>query len=187
MLRPVLVALVLAAVAAPVWGARRKETLIYSRFDVDPGEWRYFEFPSKAGEARLEVRFDVLSPKDGPGIRATVLSAGEFEKFREKLPHQDLQATSYQRAGSLRARLSEPGGYVVVVDNRQNAQRRCRVDLEVTLTTGPDPESLPVTYASPRKRLIVVTVSLAGFAVIAALAGRALWRATRRPRMMLWS
>jgi hypothetical protein len=184
MLRGFWIALLLVSVAAPA--ARRKETLIYSRFDVDPGEWRYFEFPSKAGEARLEVRFDVLSPKNGLGIRATLLSAGEFEKFREKQPHQDIQATSYRRAGSLRVRLSEPGDYVVVVDNRQDAQRRSRVDLEVTLTTGPDPESLPVAYASPRKRLIVVTLSLAGFAVIAGLAGRALWRATRRPRATFW-
>jgi len=58
MLRGLLIGLVLATMVTPA--ARRKETLIYSRFDVDPGEWRYFEFPSKAGEARLEVRFDVL-------------------------------------------------------------------------------------------------------------------------------
>jgi hypothetical protein len=186
MLRGLLIGLVLAAVTTPAPAARRKETLLYSRFDVDPGERRYFEFPSKVGEARLEVRFDVASPRDGPGIRATVLSATEYEKFRDRLPHEPLQATTYRRTGSLSVHLTQPGGYVVVVENQEEAKRRCRVDLEVTLTTGPDPESLPVAYASPRKRLIVVTVSLAGFAVIAGLAGRALWRATRRPRTAFW-
>jgi len=186
-------ALRLALVALLAWAApaaQRKETLIYSRFDVDPGEWRYFEFPAKAGEARLDVRFEVLSPKNAPGVRVAVLREGEFRRFRDNQPHQQVRTTTYRREGSLRTRLEEPGGYVVLIDNRQGERRRCRVDLEVTLTTGPDPETLPVRYASPQKRLIVVAASLFGFGVITGWAGRALWRTSRRPetpRPLEWS
>jgi len=180
-------AVLVAAIASPADAARRKESLIYSRFDVDPGEWRYFEFPAKAAEARLEVRFDVLSPKDSPGVRAVVLRQAEFESYRERRPHRDLQATAYQRTGSLRTRLSEPGGYVVVLDNARESKHRARVDLEVTLTIGPDPEALPVAYASPRRRLAVVAASVAGFLLILLVSGRALWRAARRrPPPPLW-
>ena len=186
MLRGFLAALLLAALAPPASAARRKDTLIYSRFDIDAGEWRYFEFPAKSGEARLEVRFEVLSPKESQGVRITVLKEREFDKYRENQPHQDFQTTPYQRTGSLRTKLTDPGGYVVIVDNRQETKRHARVDLEVTLSTGPDPDSLPVAYASARKRWIVVTVSLAVFAAMLLVFGRALWRATRRPAS-LWS
>jgi hypothetical protein len=183
-------ALAVAALGGLADAARRKDSLIYSRFDVDPGEWRYFEFPSKAGEARLEVRFEVLSPKDSVGVRVRVQRQAEFDKFRENRPHQDFQATSYLRHGALRAKLAPPGDYVVVVDNRREAKRRYRVDLEVTLTTGPDPETLPVAYASGRKRTVVVVTSIAGFLLILLVVGRALWRATRRvpdPPGSLWA
>jgi len=186
MLRGFLAALLLATLAPPAGAARRKDTLIYSRFDIDPGEWRYFEFPSKSGDARLEVRFDVLSPKESQGVRVAVQKESEFDKFRENQPHQYFQTTPYQRSGNVRARLTESGSYVVIVDNRQEAKRRARVDLAVTLTTGPDPDALPVAYASPRKRWIVVSVSLAVFAAMLLVFGRALWRATRRPAS-LWS
>ena len=185
--RGFLAALLLAALPGSLEAARRKETLIYSRFEVDPGEWRYFEFPSKVSEARLEVRFEVLSPKESPGVRVTVQKGAEFEKFREDQPHRDFRTTSYQRSGRLFTRLPETGDYVVIVDNRQEAKRRSRVDLEVSLTTGPDPETLPVTYASPHKRLIIIAASVAGFLLIVLLSGRALWRATRRRHSPQWS
>lgn len=185
MLRGFVAALLLVTLAPPAAAARRKDTLNYS-FDIDPGEWRYFEFPSKSGEAWIEIRFDVLSPKDSRGVRVAIQREREFDKFRENQPHQNFQVTSYQRSGNLRSRLTESGGYVVIVDNRREAKRRARVYLEVIVTTGPDPESLPVAYASPRKRWIVVTISLAVFAAMLLVFGRALWRATRRPAP-LWS
>ena len=172
--------LLLALMAWSAFAAQRRETLIYSRFDIDPGEWRYFEFPSKAADARLDVRFEVLSPKDSAGVRVAVQKEQDFRQFRENRPYAEISSSSYWKEGSLRTRLAEPGGYAVVIESRKESQRKCRVELEVSLTAGPDPESLPVSYASPRKRLIVVTVSLAGFLLILVLAGQALWRATRR-------
>ncbi len=173
-------ALLAAALSGPAAAARRKDTLIYSRFDVDPGEWRYFEFPAKSPDARLEVKFEVLGAREVPAVRVAVLKQDDFDRFRERQPYTNFRATPYERQGTLRASLAETGDYVVVVDNRQ-ARRRARVDLEVTLTSGPDPETLPVAYASPRTRMAVVAASVAGFLLIVFVAGRALWRATRRP------
>ena len=172
--------LLLVLAAWPLPGARRKETLIYSRFEIDPGEWRYFEFPSKEKDARLQVQVDLQAPKNAPGVRVAVMSEEEFRRFRASQPHRTIASSAYRREGNLRTRIPEPGGYVVIIDNRLEGRRKSRVEMEVTLTTGPDPENLPVDYASPRKRLIVVTVSLAGFLLILVLSGRALLRATRR-------
>jgi ABC-type spermidine/putrescine transport system permease subunit II len=69
---------------------------------------------------------------------------------------------------------------VVVIDNRGTSPRRRHVEMESVLVTGPEPETLPVQYLSSEKRAVVVVVSAAGFLLILALAGRALWRATRR-------
>ena len=172
--------LLLVLAAWPLPGAQRKETLIYSRFEIDPGEWRYFEFPSKENDARLQVQVDVRAPKNAPGVRVAVMNEEDFRRFRAGQPHREIASSAHRREGSLRIRLSDPAGYVVVIDNRLEGRRKSRVEMEVTLTTGPDPENLPVDYASPRKRLIVVTVSLACFLLILVLSGRALWGATRQ-------
>ncbi|MBI3666105.1 MAG: hypothetical protein HY236_07750 [Acidobacteria bacterium] len=171
----------LALLVWPAAAAHRREFLIDSQFDIDPGESLYFEIPSKQPEARLEVQFEVQGPRGSRGIRVAVLSERELQNFREKQPHHEIISTAYRQEGILRTRLGEAGGYAVIVDNRLEARRKSRVRLEAVLTTGPDPETLPVTYASPEKRLIVVSVSLAGFLIIVALSGQALWRATRRP------
>ena len=171
----------LAILAWPAGAAQRKESLIYSRFEIDPGEWRYFEFPSKERDTRLEVQFEVQAPKDASGVRVAVMREQEFKLFRENQPHREISSTTFRHDGTLRTRLREAGGYAVVVDNRLEGRRKSRVRLEVALTTGPDPETLPVSYASPQKRLMVVSVSLMGFLIIVALTGQALWRATRRP------
>ena len=173
-------ALLLIALAAWPAAAARRESVTGSRFHIDPGEWRYFEFPVKEANARLDVQFEVLSPKDAGGIRARVLREEEFRRFRSRQPHRDLGATSYEREGRWRARLADAGMYVVVIDNRAEERRRSRVQMEIALTTGPEPENLPVKYASPRRRSVVIAASLGGFLLIAGLWGKALWRATRR-------
>ena len=172
----------LALLAWPLLAAQRHETLIFSRFDIDPGEWRYFEFPSKEKDARLQVHFEIQSPRRSSGVRVAVLGERDFRQLRENRPHREISSTGYRKDGDLRTRLLEPGSYAVVIDNRMEGRRKYRVEMEVNLITGPDPETLPVEYASPRKRLIVVTTSIAGFLLILALSGKALWRAARRRR-----
>jgi spore coat polysaccharide biosynthesis protein SpsF (cytidylyltransferase family) len=72
--------------------AQHREELTYS-FDIDPGEWRYFEFPVKEKDARLEVRFEVRARHDSPGIRVAVMTQEEFRRFRDNLPHHDIGAS----------------------------------------------------------------------------------------------
>jgi len=173
------VGLLLLFLAAAASGAQRRESLIYTQFDVDPGEKRYFEFPAKQPDARLEILFEVLSPNSPATIRAMVLGEKDFQRLRENRPHRLIDGTTYRKQGSMRVRLGEAGGYAVVVDSGEHSRGKTRVEMRVTLTTGPDPETLPVRYASPRRRLAVVSVSLAGFLIILALSAQALRRATR--------
>jgi hypothetical protein len=173
---PTAVLLAMLALVAPAQAAQHQETLIYSRFEVDPGEWRYFEFPAKEAVARLDVRFEVESSREAGGVRVRLLRDREFERFRQNQPAESLGATNYRRRGRLTAKL-ESGKYVVVVEGRPEGHRRSQVELDVKLLTGPDPETLPVAYASPRRRWVVVGVSLAAFALILGWAGGALWRA----------
>jgi hypothetical protein len=176
---PLLAALVvLGWLAAPAAAARR-DSLIFSRFDIDPGEWRYFEFPAKQKDVRLEVQFEVLWPKGSEGVRVRLLSEPEFRRFRNRQTHQEIGSTPYQRDGRWRIRLAEPALYALVIEARPQDRQKSRVQFEVTLDSGPEPENLPVKYASPRTRLIVVSVSAAGFLLIVVLWGQALLRAVR--------
>ncbi len=158
--------------------AQHKETFTYN-FDLEARETRYFEVTSKENDARLKVQFEVLSPQNAAGVRVALLSEEQFQQLREQKGHGELTSTAYLREGNLRTSLAEPGRYVVVIENAME-RRRCRLEMGVVLTTGPEPETLPVTYASPQKRLIVVGASVAGFLLILTLSARALWRATRR-------
>ncbi len=164
--------------ACPLAAAQHKETFTYN-FDLEPRETRYFEVISKEKETRLKVQFEVQTPTNAAGVRVALLSEEQFQQLRQQKAHGESISTAYLRAGNLRTRLAEPGRYIVVIEN-QLERRRCRLEMLVVLTTGPEPESLPVTYASPRARLIVVIASAAGFLLILALSARALWGLTRR-------
>ncbi len=172
---------IIALMALLAWpaGAARRESLTSSRFHLDPGEWRYFEVPVKEGNARLDVEFEVTSPKKAGGIRVRIFRDEEFQRFRSRQQHRTIGATGYDREGRWRARLADAGVYIVVVDNGAGERQKAQVRMDISLMTGPEPENLPVTYASPRKKQIVVTTSIAGFLVIVVLWGKALWRAAR--------
>src|SRR5262245_38071958 len=133
------------SVAAPA--AQHKDTVIYSRFDVDPGEWRYFEFPSKDPEARLEVSFEVENGNRERAVRVRVLQDHQFARFRQNEPAEAIGASPYRRRGGLATRVLA-GNYVVLVESRQGNSAPSRVQLDVSLLGGPDPETLPVAYAS---------------------------------------
>jgi hypothetical protein len=174
---------VLGAALALAWclrAAQHRETFTYS-FDIDPGEVRYFDVLSKQPGARLQLSFEVASPEKSSGVRVAVESEKDFGRLRGNLPHQEMMASAYRPEGALRARLPEPGRYFVVIDNQKEARRRSRVEMEVNLITGPDPETLPVGYASPQKRLVVVSVSVIAFLCVLAASGAALWRSLQRP------
>src|SRR5262249_193089 len=150
--------------------AQHKETFTYN-FDLEPREMRYFEVTSKEKDARLKVQFEVQSSQNPAGVRVSLLSEEQFEQWRQQRPHGEITSTAYLREGNLRTRLAEPGRYAVVIENGLE-RRRCRLEMEVVLTTGPEPETLPATYASPQRRIIVVSASLAGFLVILVLSAR---------------
>ena len=171
--------LLLAFLAGPLTAAQHRETFTYS-FDIDPGEARYFDVTSREADSRLKVQFEVQSPQNPPPVRVAVQSEEEFRRFREHQPHREISSSPPQKEGTLKTRLPEAGRYIVVIENRMERRRKCRVEMLVVLMTGPEPETLPVEYASPRKRLIVVTVSVACFLLILALSGKALWRAAHR-------
>ena len=166
--------------AWPAQARQRREYLFSSRFDIDAGESRFFEFPSKEKGARLEVQFEAVSGRLSAGARVILLREREFRRFRAQQAYAEITSTEFAAEGSLRYRLEEPGNYALVMELPANSRRRNRVRLEVTLTTGPDPATLPASYASPRKRLVVVAASLTGFFLVLALSGRALLRAARR-------
>lgn len=162
---------------APLRAAQHKETSSHS-FDVDPGEPRYFEMPAKEANARLHVQYQVQWPQKTRGVHVLVESEEQFQHFRKNRPHREIASLDYQKEGTLDVHLPSPGLYMVVVESAE-VRLRCRVEMDLTLTTGPEPETLPVSYVPPRTRLIVVSTSLAGFALILIFSGRALWRATR--------
>lgn len=171
---------------AALHAAQHQESFNYS-FDVDPGEWRYFDMPTKESNARLRVQYEVQWPQRTRGVRVLVESEEQFERLRQNQPHQETASLPYQREGTIDVRLPSPGRYVVVIENGAETRRRCRVEMDVTLTTGPEPETLPVSYASHQTRLAVVMTSAAGFVLILVFSGRALWQATRRRPPAYWA
>jgi hypothetical protein len=151
-----ILALLLAVAASPGHLVLLDETV-----KVPAADWRAFRIPLRQQPARIECGFSVL--EGGSGVRVALLQG-----------HHTLAATAYQRSGGF-AYAAAPGEYVIVLDNRMEGRGPAEVRLRVSLAFDGAPAG-PRTL-SPKRRAVVVGLSVLLFAAILVFAGGRLGRA----------
>lgn len=136
---------------------------------VPAGDGRSLRFALRNSPADLDLEFQVQP--ENPPVQISVRRQSE-----------EIFATAPTRQGRLIVRLSRPGEYVLLVNNRAEPKREAYVRLRGRLVEIP--QALEVRYASPQRRIAVVASTLGVFFTVAWFVGRRLWKATvgRRTR-----
>jgi hypothetical protein len=146
-------------------------------YQIPRDEWRFVPIDLKQQPAVVKASFEV---KEGKGqVRLALMRAEDFERLRNGEPHGALDITPPGASGSLVYRVTVPGEYVIVVDNRADGAQPASVRLGVTLVFSSN-LSPPVTGISRERQLAVVLISFAVFFGIVTVSARQLWRAIRR-------
>lgn len=160
-------ALALLAALAP-----ERAALLDEVFEAPAGGWRAVDVSLRQQPATLECRFAVVAGRSG--VRVALLRREDVGRFRGGRPHRVLLATGFVRQGSFRY-AAGPGDYSLLLDNRMEVRGPASVRLEVLLEFPRGAEAV-ARELSPSRRLTVIAVSLAVFAVLAGFAARRLWR-----------
>jgi hypothetical protein len=160
--------------------------LIQETVDVPPGQWRAFDITLGQRPAVVECSFAVVSGRSG--VRLALTPRPEMGRLGSGQPHRALISTGYEREGGFRVTASK-GAYSLVVDNQLEGREPARVELSVALVFSPAPSAPQVL--SPRRRAVVVALSLAFFAGVAFYAAwklrGALFGRPPTPPPSLWS
>jgi hypothetical protein len=151
--------------------------LVNEVFPIPASEWRYVEFSLNQKPALVQATYTVES--GSPKVRLALMRREDLDRLRNDQPHGVIAATAQAAIGALTRPIREPGGYVVVVDNRDGASL-ARVHLRVWLDFTPQRLGPEVTRLSPQRQLTVIVISFAIFFGIVVYSGRKLLRAIRR-------
>ncbi len=153
--------------------------LVDEVYQVPSAEWRYLAISVPRQPAIIRCHFDAESAKTV--VRLALLRKAELERFRQGQPHGFLAVTEASSSGSLERRVDAPGEYALVIQNRGQGGRIAHVHLRVSLdlvrASEPAVRTLP-----PRRRLVVVTISLVVFFAIVLISGARLLRFIRTVR-----
>jgi hypothetical protein len=155
----------------------RGALLLDEAVEVPPGDWRAFRIVLEQRPAEVSCSFTVREGRSG--VRVAILQAREYGRLRAGRRARLLVSTVFQRAGGFRHALSEPGEYVLIVDNRRQMQAPAVVHLRVSVAFLPHPAARTLP---PERRRAVVALSLGVFFAIVLWSGRRLLRAMREQR-----
>ena len=144
-------------------------------YRIPPHYWRYMELGLKQRPALVNARFEV--DEGPPRVRLALMTQDDLERLRTGLPHPLLAVTATGPSGRVLYDLPQAGDYVLVVENRGSAE--AVVHLRVLLDFS-GRHSLTVTQITPRRRAVVVGISLAVFFAIVTYSARRLLRAIGR-------
>ncbi len=143
---------------------------------IPPHNWRYMELSLKQRPALVNARYEV--DEGPPRVRLALTTRDELERLRADLQPALLSETGAGSSGRVFYDVPQKGDYVLLVENRGIAE--AVVHLRVVLDFS-GRHSLTVTEITPRRKAVVVAVSLAVFLAIVTYSSRRLLRAVRRP------
>jgi hypothetical protein len=150
--------------------------LVNEVLPIPAGDWRYVELGLNQKPALVSAGFVVESGSQH--VKLMLMRREDMDRLRAGLPYGVIVATLAASTGGLSYRVSVPGDYVVVIDNRnldrQPAMARLRVALDFSGGQGPQ-----VTRLSTRRQLTVILISFAVFFGIVTYSARRLLRGIR--------
>lgn len=147
--------------------------LVDEVFDIPPAEWRFVELSLKQEPVTVWCEFESSGPNRA--VRVALLRREDVERMREERAHGILVVRGPAERGVMHYVVTGPGDFAVLVDNRTGDRRAARVHLKIWLDFSP-PAEPNVRYVSPRRRTVVVVLSLTVFLGIVLFSVRKLRR-----------
>jgi len=150
--------------------------LVNEALTIPAGDWRYVELGLNQKPALVSAAFEVESGAQRLTLR--IMRRPDMDRLRKGLPNGAIVATLPGNKGRLLYRVSVPGDYVVVIDNRSGDRQPSVARLRVALDFGANQRS-QVTRLSPQRQLTVILISFAVFFTIVTYSARRLLRGIR--------
>jgi hypothetical protein len=144
--------------------------LVDETYRIPANEWRYVELSMRQRPALLTA--SIRAREGSGGVRVALLRSDDLERLRSDRAHGVLAVTGPGNPGRLQFYLRDPGGYAVVLDNR-DGDVPATVHLRVWLDFGWQPGPA-VTLLSPGRQFTVIAISFAVFFGIVSLSARRL-------------
>jgi predicted amidohydrolase YtcJ len=141
------------------------------------GRSKYIELPPIDNTLTIVCRYGVLRGRTS--LRAVVMSKEDMGRYQQGGGARWLASSGFGAEGELRARISRPGSYVVVLDNGSGGDGEAEALLDVGLEFDARQPSGPRMLPTAR-RFIVAGVSLGFLAMIGAWSGWRVRNAFRR-------
>jgi hypothetical protein len=154
----------------------RRQAVFNDTIEVARQRTRAIPFSLVERPATVVCSYKIVNDK--LGVRAVLLSAGEMEQFREGKPTHYLAKTEFARSGQLRHRVTHPGDYRILLDNRDSNGSPAQVSVRTWLEFEEYTSFAPTTLPQSRQRA-VVAFSLVLFSLAAAASGWRLWATWR--------
>jgi len=151
-------------------------TVMEETVRVERSSWRPVLLPVRRAPAMMECSFAVAAPGKA---RLALMRMDDFRRLEAGKAHAVIASTGFERGSRFRVRLSAPGDYALVVDNRLEGRGPADVHLRVQVEFAARPRA---RMLSRERRAAVVAVSLAGFFGIVWWSSRKLLRAMRAQR-----
>jgi len=150
--------------------------LLNETIQVPRSQWRALKVELKQRPATVEVDFKVLSGRSG--VRVVFMTNDDAERFEKGESHDVLAQTGYEKQGTFRYLIGNPGEYRILLDNRLEGRDPAETQVKITLLYD-EYTSFAPKLLEPGKRRLVTGLSLAGFALVSIVVGRKLLRVLR--------
>ena len=144
---------------------------------VPPSRWSAIDVQVAEAGTLIDCTFSVRN--DASRVQPILVTRADAQRFHEGRSYRPLVPSSYMRAGRLRYETRTAGSYVLLIDNQIENRKAAEVAVRIELWS---PRAAEVRTVSPRRRGVVVAVSVLFFAAVTAyFLRRYLTRRTQTP------
>lgn len=127
----------------------------HSVITVPPAHWTTVPVPVPQNRSTIHVSFDVADGE--PEVQAIILERAQAERFNRGLSNRTLLTSGFRKSDRFRVLVPEAGDYVLLLDNRLNADSAARVSLQLEVS---HPDNVGVTTVPPARRRATEALSL---------------------------
>ncbi len=166
------------AIALLLLAAAPERTDLYKeRTRIPKSQWRAVRAQMFDRPSTIHCEYRVVEGTSG--VRAVLMTGDDVDRFQRGESPRVLASTQAAGSGAFAFRVTRPGEYLVLVDNRTQGTSAVLLDLNVWLERHPDATFEP-RLLSRETRLKVVAMSLGGFLLVGGWSGWRVWLAWRR-------
>lgn len=145
--------------------------------EIQPSEWRPFNFTVTHVPMQLKCTFQSISPEGK--VRLVVLSKSDLQQFARNQANGFLRASPEASNGTLPVEIREPGEYAVLMINGSALPKPTQIHLFVAEEFAPRIAGPTPRYLSDQRRMVTLLLSFLGFFATVSWSASKLLRAMR--------